>query len=58
MDGWIEWRGGECPVDGGVIVDVEFECGPAISNPTTADGWDWRERGSHGIIAYRIHKES
>ena len=26
-DRWIEWNGGECPVDRGVLVDVRYRCG-------------------------------
>lgn len=26
-DGWVEWKGGECPVSKGVMVDVRYRCG-------------------------------
>lgn len=26
-DGWIEWNGGECPVERGTLVDVKYRCG-------------------------------
>ncbi|MBZ9943413.1 hypothetical protein LB533_20210 [Mesorhizobium sp. BR1-1-13] len=67
--GWIEWNGGECPVDG----MVEFRCRDGYSDTAdalqlaTSQGCDWwshtQERASWNctgdcrdddIIAYRI----
>ena len=54
--GWIEWGGGECPVDDGVMVDVVFENGEQ-SNASDAWGWLWSERGPEGIVKYRVAGE-
>jgi hypothetical protein len=65
-DGWIEWKGGECPVDHGVMIDVRYrdgvvrKCMPALE--PVADYHDvmhqyWQNDGIDGdIIAYRLHK--
>jgi len=65
-DGWIEWKGGECPVDHGVMIDVRYrdgvvrKCMPALE--PVADYHDvmhqyWQNDGVDGdIIAYRLHK--
>lgn len=66
-DDWIEWGGGECPVEEGVLVDVRYRDGVEefaleANTPnktrfrTAAAAW-WRKDGSCGdIIAYRLHK--
>lgn len=65
-DGWIEWKGGECPVPAGTLVDVWYRCGevkealPALE----IDGGDddasspyWRHDGyRNDITAYRLHQ--
>jgi len=38
-DGWIEWNGGECPVDNDSLVDVKFPDGSEYFN--TDAYWDW-----------------
>lgn len=65
-DGWIEWKGGECPVDHGVMIDVRYrdgavrKCMPALE--PVADYHDvmhqyWQNDGVDGdIIAYLLHK--
>ena len=54
-DGWIEWKGGECPVDGESIVDVEFNSGNIVSG--VAKGLSWRHEWKYSnVIAYRPHK--
>lgn len=55
-DGWIEWGGGECPVEPMEIVEVK------ITQTSQAEGvahcWDWHhEEGENNIIAYRIIPE-
>jgi hypothetical protein len=61
--GWIEWNGGECPVDGGQMVEVKF--GPRDTQTGRARWFDggishkpsgWKQDGPHEswIIAYRI----
>ena len=55
-DGWIEWGGGECPVEEGTLVDVKFNGGDAQSGiPSCEYSWEhvWQEAN---IIAYRLHK--
>lgn len=57
-DGWIEWGGGECPVDDDSIVEVRFRNGELGSGVTRADCLIWR----HGlddvdIVAYRLHRD-
>lgn len=57
-DGWISWRGGECPVDGDVVVDVKFRAqGQADLDGDIADNFRW-EHFSNGadVVAYRLHK--
>lgn len=68
-DGWIEWKGGECPVDVGTIVDVKHRdgdigihchAGMSSSEPdgeghATAEDWFHLDEGGD-IIAYRLHK--
>lgn len=59
-DGWIEWHGGECPVDSDAIVEVKYR----IPKPyqynnynDRAGDFDWEHIGSNAdIIAYRLHK--
>lgn len=54
-DGWIEWNGGECPVDGDSIVDVEFNAGHTVSG--AAKGLSWHHEWEYSnIIKYRLHK--
>lgn len=67
-DGWIEWGGGECPVEKGTLVDVKWRDGriddgiPAgVRHSLGRDkryALDWRSSGfSCDIIAYRLHKQ-
>jgi hypothetical protein len=57
-DGWIEWKGGECPVRPDVMVEVGFR--NSIVNKANADewGWGWRdyEISGYDIIKYRVVK--
>lgn len=55
-DGWIEWFGGECPIDGILIVDVKFANG-IIYRESSANSHAWASAGApYDIIAYRLHK--
>lgn len=55
-DGWIEWGGGECPVDAGKMVDVIFGYGGRKST-NIADCWRWNHNGTDSdIIAYRLRQ--
>ncbi|ADE87911.1 conserved phage protein [Escherichia phage vB_EcoM_ECO1230-10] len=55
-DGWIEWAGGECPVDSDAIVEVKYlKPSPLHFNNDRAGDFSWSHTGSNGdIIAYRI----
>ena len=55
-DGWIDWGGGECPVNASEMVDVMFGCGGRVST-NIADCWRWDHNGTDSdIIAYRLHQ--
>lgn len=55
-EGWIEWGGGECPVNPSEMVDVIFGHGGRMST-NIADCWRWNHGGTDSdIIAYRLHK--
>lgn len=64
-EGWIEWSGGECPVEEGTLVDVKYRDGddfpdalgvPALSGYGTGSAF-WELDGyNNDIIAYRLHK--
>lgn len=62
-DGWIEWGGGKCPIENGVLVDVKLRNGRTeyAQKAHFAGGYAsypfWRSDNSGGdIIAYRLHK--
>lgn len=56
-DGWIEWKGGECPVDAKATVDIKFRDGVTVHGEPP-QYWSW-EHGSiyvehqNEIVAYR-----
>ncbi len=52
-DGWIEWKGGECPVDIGVLVEFEMRDGDKNTALSTILDWS-HELRSDDIIAYRV----
>lgn len=54
---WIEWHGGECPVDSDAIVEVKYRNpNPLQYNNDRAGDFDWEHIGSNAdIIAYRLH---
>ena len=55
-DGWIEWKGGECPVSGNTIVQIKMRDG--VKDRDLAKSYSWRNFGIDGdIIAYRIVRE-
>jgi len=54
-DGWIEWNGGECPVDNDSLVDVKFPDGSEYFN-TDAYG-DWSSESDTPISHYRQSKK-
>lgn len=54
-EGWIEWGGGECPVDAAEMVDVIFGHGGRMS-ANIAGCCRWNHDGTDSdIIAYRPH---
>lgn len=53
-DSWIPWKGGACPVDNGLRLDVLFEDG-SFDLGILADSIDWsREGNEDDIVAYRV----
>ena len=57
-DGWIQWAGGECPVDSDAIIEVKFRRHNKNQyNNDRAGDFDWLHTGSScDIIAYRLQK--
>lgn len=62
-DGWIRWKGGVCPVDSGVLVDVRYrdkstkERLRALELVPGRMATDWSHTKEDGdIMAYRLHK--
>lgn len=56
-DGWIEWKGGECPVGRDVEVEAEFRNGARRQGP--AVGWVWLHAGDRvDIVRYRLSRPS
>ena len=54
-DDWIEWAGGDCPVDSGVTLDVRFRDGEVVYGAECR--WSWQHNGVESdIIAYRVVK--
>ena len=55
-NGWIDWHGGECPVDSDTIVEVKYRNpSPLHFNNDRAGDFTWSQDGNAGdIIAYRI----
>ena len=56
-DGWIEWKGGECPVGKNVTGDIKLACGEKFDTTDMAM-WNWHlgNGNPRSIIAYRLHK--
>lgn len=53
---WIEWSGGECPVDPDMRVEYRLDNPPA-ADTDYAKNLDWRADDPHlAIIAYRVVK--
>jgi hypothetical protein len=58
MSDWIEWKGGECPVSDGTLVDVRFR-GGCVPRRDRAGAWRWNlanenETPDADIVAYRL----
>lgn len=59
-NGWIQWAGGDCPVDSDAIVEVKFR-NPSRNkfNNDRAGDFYWSHHGFDGdIIAYRLQKQA
>lgn len=56
--GWIQWAGGECPVDGDAIVEVRYrKTNQYQFNNDRAGDFTWSHHGIDGdIIAYRLQQ--
>lgn len=56
-DGWIEWKGGECPVGKNERVDYKLLSGSVVTIGEIAGYLKWsHEFSTANIIAYRPHK--
>lgn len=51
-EGWIEWRGGACPVDSKTLVEVVFRGSAEVHPAEPADVWYWPHDGGPSDIAY------
>ena len=54
-DGWIEWKGGECPVGPDVDVDARFRSGGDGNDLARYYRWDHLGQ-DNDIVAYRVVK--
>lgn len=54
-DGWIDWAGGECPVDGAAFVEYKMRSGDVGNDDAHILRWDHKQY-SGDIIAYRLHQ--
>lgn len=59
-EGWIDWHGGDCPVDSDAIVEVKYRKPSSLHfNNDRAGDFAWSHTGSCGdIIAYRLHDQN
>lgn len=56
-DGWIEWKGGDTPVNHHVMVDVKYLNGTnEFGFKAGGYDWGWGSGGGLTIVAYRLHK--
>lgn len=62
-DGWIKWKGGECPVKEGVLVDAKDKDGSVhlgvralVDNDVADVFWEYTHTSDcNKIVAYRLH---
>jgi len=54
---WIGWNGGECPVAGGITVDVRTWSGCGRTYRADKMNWDDDTAQNH-VIAYRVRKDT
>lgn len=57
-DGWIDWAGGECPVNINSLVNVRYRNGGGCldSKPAEVYNWSHNDEDCYPIIAYRVVK--
>lgn len=56
-DGWIPWSGGQCPVDGNVMVELRLRDNTDATD--IAENRFWNHCGNKAdIIAYRLHNSA
>ena len=55
QSGWIEWNGGECPVDPVQKVEAMLRCGELHFATASRFEWDCRDADTD-IIAYRVYR--
>ena len=53
-DGYTLWFGGECPVPYDTLVDLAFDDNADIDSARPAFHYDWKNRSSPNIIAYKV----
>ena len=54
-DGWIPWKGGDCPVGSEVVTQVKGKGGDVDTDKAHFYDW-WHTGGPCDIIAYRVVK--
>jgi hypothetical protein len=56
-DGWIEWKGGDCPVADDCMVDVRLDNTSEIKNALAEYlHWGHDKEYMYSIVAYRLYK--
>jgi len=58
-DGWIEWKGGECPVAEGTPISIRYRDGEEFANAFALGSRNsrWEHLGMKGdVVAYRLRK--
>jgi hypothetical protein len=54
-NGWIQWHGGECPVEAGMVVDVYFDGGRWTQGRFASNFiWTHEEGSVHNVVAYQV----
>jgi hypothetical protein len=52
---WIDWAGGDCPVEDGVRIKVRFRDGIVARTDNPATGVRWSNTGLRGdVVAYKL----
>jgi hypothetical protein len=57
-DGWIEWKGGKCPVNVNQRVHVRYRCGvgPGAQRAGLYDWSNYSDKADYVIVAYKVIK--